>query len=471
MKDLFTFKNLCISIFGGLFLAGVCRLGIIFGVITAIVIFLMVPGFIKYIRQEKEYYQRFTDACIYMEQMEGSYRQKKNIREALVDTEELFKQGDMKEALKQAVAEFTEENTGADTAKNALHIIEKSYGCEQMELFHDFLLKNTAQGGDCEEPIELIEKRRNAWVSATEQCRSKKKSMLFSVVISFVILFAVSEAMVLFLPEEMNIMMLPVERGLVVLNVLFLLLLARGVLKKNATDWLVSSSQRDKNKINRDYMELEQWNIKKERITSLKWSVFPMAVTVIAYFLTSSFVCFAVGFPIVFLFLNQHILNRYLLKKRLKREIERDYPKWLLSVILFMQKESVQGAILKSIEDAPNVLAYPLEQFRKTIQEKPGESDAYFQFLMDYDVPKVHESMKILYSISKGLGGDQEKQMYQIIDKNNAMTIRREEIKNDNRIAGMMGYLFYPIFPTGFKMVADLVLILMMVYKSMGNVF
>ena len=90
---------------------------------------------------------------------------------------------------------------------------------------------------------------------------------------------------------------------------------------------------------------------------------------------------------------------------------------------------------------------------------------------MDYDVPKVHESMKILYSISKGLGGDQEKQMYQIIDKNNAMTIRSEEIKNDNRIAGMMGYLFYPIFPTGFKMVADLVLILMMVYKSMGNVF
>ena len=62
-------------------------------------IFLMVPGFIKYIRQEKEYYQRFTDACIYMEQMEGSYRQKKNIREALVDTEELFKQGDMKLSL------------------------------------------------------------------------------------------------------------------------------------------------------------------------------------------------------------------------------------------------------------------------------------------------------------------------------------------------------------------------------------
>lgn len=51
------------------------------------------------------------------------------------------------------------------------------------------------------------------------------------------------------------------------------------------------------------------------------------------------------------------------------------------------------------------------------------------------------------------------------------MTMRSEEIKNDNRIAGMMGYLFYPVFPTGLKMVADLVLILMKVYGDMSNVF
>ena len=189
MEKMFTFKNLCISVFGALFLTGICKLGIIFGTITAIVIFFALPGFMKYIKQEKISYQRFTDACVYMEQMEGSYRQKKNIYEALSDTEELFQEGKMKEILKQAVAEFEKEDVGVDTSKNALHIIEESYGCEQMKLFHDFLLKNTVQGGDCDKPIELIEKRRNAWVNATEQCRSKKKSMLFSVMISFITLF------------------------------------------------------------------------------------------------------------------------------------------------------------------------------------------------------------------------------------------------------------------------------------------
>ena len=107
----------------------------------------------------------------------------------------------------------------------------------------------------------------------------------------------------------------------------------------------------------------------------------------------------------------------------------------------------------------------------QTIQEKPSDSDAYFQFLQEHDVPKVHESMKILFSISKGLGGNQEKQMYQIIDKNNAMTMRSEEIKNDNRIAGIMGFLFYPVVPTAIKMVADLLLIMLTMYGNMGNIF
>lgn len=58
MKNVFTFKNLCISIFGALFLTGICKLGLIFGTITAIMIFLLVPGIIKYMEREKKSYQR-----------------------------------------------------------------------------------------------------------------------------------------------------------------------------------------------------------------------------------------------------------------------------------------------------------------------------------------------------------------------------------------------------------------------------
>ena len=163
------------------------------------------------------------------------------------------------------------------------------------------------------------------------------------------------------------------------------------------------------------------------------------------------------------------VLNKKL-KKRIKKEIERDYPKWLLGVILFMETESVQGAVFKSKDTAPNILKYPLEKMWETLQKFPTKPDAYFQFLEDYDVPRVHESMKLLYAISTGKGGNTKEQMLQIVEKNNTMTMQSERMKNDNKVAGMMGYLFYPVLPVGVKMMADMFLMMLTLYQNMGQV-
>lgn len=52
----------------------------------------------------------------------------------------------MKEVLQKAVREYEKEDAGADVSKKALSIIEEAYGCEQMELMHDFFLRNEARG-------------------------------------------------------------------------------------------------------------------------------------------------------------------------------------------------------------------------------------------------------------------------------------------------------------------------------------
>ena len=167
--------------------------------------------------------------------------------------------------------------------------------------------------------------------------------------------------------------------------------------------------------------------------------------------------------------LNQHKLEYSQRKKQIEKEVERDYPKWLFEITLLMETESVQGAIYKSMENAPKILQYPLKEFSETLQMKPADPDAYFEFLEIYDLPKVHESMKILYSISKGLGGKQEEQILQIKDKNNEMTIQSEKIKNNNKIAGIMVYMLYPVIPSGIKMMADLGLILLTAYGNIGT--
>ena len=48
----------------------------------------------------------------------------------------------------------------------------------------DFFLRNEAQGGDPEKAVGILDKRRNAWIEATEKCMSEKKNMLISVILS-----------------------------------------------------------------------------------------------------------------------------------------------------------------------------------------------------------------------------------------------------------------------------------------------
>ena len=59
--------------------------------------------------------------------------------------------------------------------------------------------------------------------------------------------------------------------------------------------------------------------------------------------------------------------------------------------------------------------------------------------------------------------------MLAVIEKNNDMTLRSEKIKNDNKVAGMMGYLFLPVLPTGMKLMADLAMVLLALYRGLGS--
>ena len=85
---------------------------------------------------------------------------------------------------------------------------------------------------------------------------------------------------------------------------------------------------------------------------------------------------------ITILMLNQHKLDYALKKKKnQKKEVERDYPKWLLGVILFMETESVQGAVFKSKDTAPNILKYPLEKNVGNIAEISYKTGCVFSVL------------------------------------------------------------------------------------------
>lgn len=83
---------------------------------------------------------------------------------------------------------------------------------------------------------------------------SEKKNMLISVILSTVILFIVSEALMFFLPNEMNVMTKMPERFAVVIEISCLLCLIRRASKKNAADWFEKNSERPEKDIRKEYL-------------------------------------------------------------------------------------------------------------------------------------------------------------------------------------------------------------------------
>ena len=50
MKEIISIKNIGISVFGGLFIAGILKLGVVFGIVVMICLFLLIPGILKNIQ-------------------------------------------------------------------------------------------------------------------------------------------------------------------------------------------------------------------------------------------------------------------------------------------------------------------------------------------------------------------------------------------------------------------------------------
>lgn len=471
MKKFLKPRNILIAVFTALVLGSICRLSIFYSVVIGCMVYIFSLVVTKYMMREKESYFRYTQACLYMEQMENSFKRKRRIYQALTETLTLFSDGDMKDTVQDAINEIHEETISADAAEKALHIIEDKYGCEQMEMMHSFFLRSQEQGGDVVQAVKILQKRRNTWMDSVENCRAEKKKMLNSVFITLATLFFISELMILFLPPEMSIVDYAMEQILVVIEIFIFLLTARAVLKKNSADWLIGVNEREEEAIEKDYRFIEEYDPVKEMWTSIKWAVIPLVLTILISLATKSIIVLSIGAAVTVLMLNQHKMEYSLKKKKIEKEIERDFPRWMYNVILLLRTQSVQMAMEISLNKAPASLKYPLRNVCDELRKNPTNSEPYFSFLEEYDVPKVHESMKLLYSISSGTGGDIDEQMLNVIEKNNDMTLRSEKIKNDNKVAEMMLYMFMPVIPVGVKMMADLALILLAVSGSFGSVF
>ena len=143
--------------------------------------------------------------------------------------------------------------------------------------------------------------------------------------------------------------------------------------------------------------------------------------------------------------------------KAIKNEIEIQFPRWLMNVALYVQSNSVQVALYKSIPTAPLVLQPELIKLNNAIRDNPTSIDPYIDFMKDFNLPNITMSMKMFYAIASGAGSDIQQQINEIIKRNNSLLDQTEKIANDNMLARMYMLFLAPQLTGGGKILIDMV--------------
>ena len=156
-------------------------------------------------------------------------------------------------------------------------------------------------------------------------------------------------------------------------------------------------------------------------------------------------------------------------RKKLTEYIKACFPEWLMQLSLLMQSENVQMAIFRSYDDAPEILKPELQRMIGRLQLNPNDKNAYMDFLSEFTLPEVRSTMKMLYSISEGKGGEARSQIADIIRRNQEMSDKAKRAADSDSLAGMYALFLAPQLTGGLKLVCDMVLLFVVYMGSMAT--
>lgn len=386
------------------------------------------PFFVRNAYKNKYEQQRFSDAGIYMEQFLYSFQKSAKVLATLENMMQLFEEGPMREAVAKAREYILHTFQGEQVEQQALKIIEDEYPAHQIVTMHRFALQVEKNGGEYTQSILLMLEIRRMWTDRIYQLMNARKKQRFQIFLSIAASLLLC-SMISLLSGSLGICIgeMPLTR-VVTLSVL----MADFYIFYRADRKLSAEILSEENEKDKDF--LWQYRIlRKEKRRD----------------------------PI-------HVLQRRIAFRNVSRELEKEFPKWLMQVSLLLQSENVQVAIFRSYGDAPKILKPELKQMMKALEKHPADIAPYLNFLKDFPLPEVRSSMKMLYSLSEGTGGDASFQIADIIRRNQVMLDKAQKMKNEDALAGMYALFLAPQLTGGVKIVIDMLVLLVSYLGSYG---
>ena len=448
------------AIFGLLYkleLPYIAAIGIIGLVFSPMVILQMMKG--------RYHTTMFSLANNYMEQFLYSFKRNGTVLNALLEIATIFDEGIFHEALEKAIEHIQYTTDSEDPEREALDIVGEFFHCERIDAIHSFVIGAQRRGGDAGGSILLLAKNRAMWAERVMNLQKEFQIVKRNIMIALVATMLICILPLYLLGGDLDISSIPLCQISAVILIGICMLIYVKADKKLCRSWI--EKEVDSTGMGKKYLQVRDYDEAKEAKSSQKRAIIPVILFIGAFIYFKNIAVLVAGVVVVLFFLNQHKIGHSLAMKKVAREIEKQFPNWLMEVALLLQTDNVQMAIRKSMDSAPEVLVYALEDLIDQLEEDPNAIEPYHRFLKEYRNPDVQSAMKMLYALSSGNAGDVTKQVEELIDRNNAMMDKAEKLEQEDKIAGMKVYILLPSLLASFKLMVDMALLLVVFLQNL----
>ena len=407
----------------------------------------------------------FSLANNYMEQFLYSFKRNGTVLNALLETATIFDEGIFHEVLERAIEHIQYTTDSEDPEREALDIVGEFFHCERIDAIHSFVIGAQRRGGDAGGSIVLLAKNRAMWAERVMNLQKEFQIVKRNIMIALVATILICILPLYLLGGDLDISSIPLCQISAVVLIGICMLIYVKADKKLCRSWI--EKEVNSTGMGKKYLQVRDYDEAKEAKSSQKMAIIPIILFIGAFIYFKNIAVLVTGVVVVLFFLNQHKIGHSLAMKKVAREIEKQFPNWLMEVALLLQTDNVQMAIRKSMDSAPEVLVYALEDLIDQLEEDPNAIEPYHRFLKEYRNPDVQSAMKMLYALSSGNAGDVSKQVEELIDRNNAMMDKAEKLEQEDKIAGMKVYILLPSLLASFKLMVDMALLLVVFLQNL----
>ncbi len=157
--------------------------------------------------------------------------------------------------------------------------------------------------------------------------------------------------------------------------------------------------------------------------------------------------------------------------KNLSKEVEREFPYWLLSVTLYLQQDSLFHALEESGRETKGRFRKEVQQLREDIYAAPNSLEPYMNFFRELDLPELQTGMKMLYAVTSNGYPDTQRQIHFLVEQNFLVMDRYEQNFFQTRLAGLGMLRQIPMMLAGAKIVVDMLTFFMLFFADQTSIF